>query len=233
LQEEKGIMKNNKLFVQIRNKKIGILLTDARISKNITISDLSIQTGIPQEKLESFETGDSSPSLPELEVLAYTFNIPLEHFWGKQVLQSSENEDIAEKFRQLLTLRNKIIGANLQAKRQENDISIGDLAIKSEISEEELSSYENGELEIPIPILEILAKNLNCRIEDFFDNQGKIGNWRKEKEEIKNLMELPQNFREFITKPVNAPYLDLAIKLSEMDVNKLRLVAEGLLEITL
>ncbi len=226
-------MKNNKLFVQIRNKKIGILLTDARNSNNFSLSDLSKKTGIPEEKLESFETGDSSPSLPELEVLAYTFNIPLEHFWGKQVLQSSEGEDIAEKFRQLLALRNKIIGANLQAKRQENELSSEELANKSEITIDELSAFENGEQEIPIPILEILAKNLNCRIEDFFDNQGKIGNWRKEKAEIKNLMELPQNFREFITKPVNAPYLDLAIKLSEMDVNKLRLVAEGLLEITL
>jgi transcriptional regulator with XRE-family HTH domain len=226
-------MKNNKLFVQIRNKKIGILLTDARISKNFSLPDLSKQTGIPEEKLQCFETGDSSPSLPELEVLAYTFNIPLEHFWGKHVLQSSESENFAEKFHQLLELRNKIIGANLQAKRQENELSTEELAEISEISINELSLFENGEQEIPVPTLEILAKNLNCRIEDFFDNQGKIGKWRKEKAEIKDLMELPQNFREFITKPVNAPYLDLAIKLSEMDVNKLRLVAEGLLEITL
>lgn len=226
-------MKNKKLFVQIRNKKIGILLTDARISKNLSVSDLSKQTGISEEKLQSFESGESSPSLPELEVLAYTFNIPLEHFWGKQIFQTSEGEDIAEKFRQLLALRNKIIGANLQAKRQENEMSIEDLATKSEIEVDILTSYENGEQEIPIPILEILAKNLNCRIEDFFDNQGKIGNWRKEKAEIKSLLELSPYFREFITKPVNAPYLDLAIKLSEMDVNKLRMVAEGLLEITL
>lgn len=226
-------MKNNKLFVQIRNKKIGLLLADARNAMKVSLEDLSNQSGISEEKLASFEQGETSPSLPELEVLAYIFNVPLEHFWGKQILQSTEAGDIAEKFRQLLELRNKIIGANIQAKRQENQIETSRLAELTEISEADLSAFENGKLEIPIPILEILAKNLNCRIEDFFDNQGKIGKWRKEKAEIKSLLELPQNFREFITKPINAPYLDLAIKLSEMDVKKLRMVAEGLLEITL
>lgn len=226
-------MKNNKLFVQIRNKKIGLLIADARNSLNVSLKDLSNQSGIPEEKLTNFELGETSPSLPELEVLAYIFNVPLEHFWGKQILQSTEDGEIAEKFRQLLELRNKIIGANIQVKRQENELEITKLAELSDIPEEELSVFENGERDIPIPILEILAKNLNCRIEDFFDNQGKIGKWRKEKAEIKSLMELPQNFREFITKPINAPYLDLAIKLSELDVKKLRMVAEGLLEITL
>jgi len=226
-------MKNNKLFIQIRNKKIGLLLADARQANNMSIFDLSQKSGISEEKLQSYEQGETSPSLPELEVLAFIFNIPLEHFWGKQVLQPPEAEDIAEKFRQLLEIRNKIIGANIQARRQESEMSAEQLAELSDIEVSTLTSFENGELDIPIPSLEILAKNLNCRIEDFFDNQGKIGNWRKEKQEIKSLMELPQNFREFITKPINAPYLDLAIKLSEMDVNKLRMVAEGLLEITL
>lgn len=226
-------MKNNKLFIQIRNKKIGLLLVDARQANKMSIFDLSQKSGISEEKLQSYEQGETSPSLPELEVLAFIFNIPLEHFWGKQVLHPPEAEDIAEKFRQLLEIRNKIIGANIQARRQESEMSAEQLAELSDIEVSTLTSFENGELDIPIPSLEILAKNLNCRIEDFFDNQGKIGNWRKEKQEIKSLMELPQNFREFITKPINAPYLDLAIKLSEMDVNKLRMVAEGLLEITL
>ncbi|HSM25813.1 MAG TPA: helix-turn-helix transcriptional regulator [Anaerolineaceae bacterium] len=226
-------MKNNKLFVQIRNKKIGLLISDARLSKNISISDLSSQTGIPEEKFTEFETGTSSPSLPELEIIAYSLNVPLEHFWGKQIFQSDEDQEKAEIFRKLMNLRNKIIGTNIIAKREENGLSIETLADQTEIDINLLTSYESGEIEIPVPVLEILAKTLNCQIEVFFDNQGKIGAWRKEKAEIKSLQDLPQNFREFITKPINAPYLDLAIKLSEMDVKKLRLVAEGLLEITL
>jgi len=37
----------------------------------------------------------------------------------------------------------------------------------------------------------------------------------------------------FVLKPINLPYLELAKRLSEMSVDKLRDVAEGLLEITL
>ncbi|MBW6473409.1 MAG: helix-turn-helix domain-containing protein [Anaerolineaceae bacterium] len=226
-------MKNNKLYVQIRSKKLGILLMDARLSKKSSVHDISKQTGIAEDRLKQFENGSISPSLPELEILAYTYNLPLDHFWGKQILKSDLNDELEEKFQTLLKIRNKIIGANIKSKRQEQQITSEDLAEKCEIDNDQLSRFENGEAEIPVPMLEIIAKCLNCQIEDFFDNQGKIGTWRKENAEINSLKELPQEFREFITKPINAPYMDLAMKLSELDVKKLRLVAEGLLEITL
>jgi hypothetical protein len=38
---------------------------------------------------------------------------------------------------------------------------------------------------------------------------------------------------EFVSKPVNRPYLELAQRLSKTNVENLRAVAEGLLEITL
>ncbi len=45
--------------------------------------------------------------------------------------------------------------------------------------------------------------------------------------------EMPLELQEFILKPVNQPYLELAQKLSQMSVDKMRDVAEGLLDITL
>lgn len=226
-------MKNNKLYIQIRSKKLGLLLMDARLSKESSIAEIAKKTGISEDRLTDFENGCLSPSLPELEILAFTYQLPLEHFWGKQILQTDEKDELEEKFQTLLKIRNKIIGANIQSKRQETQISSEDLAEKCELDLNQLSQYENGEVEIPVPVLEIIARCLNCQIEEFFDNQGKIGAWRKENAEINQLKDLPQEFREFITKPINAPYLDLAMKLSALDVKKLRLVAEGLLEITL
>jgi len=44
-------MKNNKLYVQIRSKKLGILLMDARLSKKISVEDISKQTGIAENRL--------------------------------------------------------------------------------------------------------------------------------------------------------------------------------------
>jgi hypothetical protein len=44
---------------------------------------------------------------------------------------------------------------------------------------------------------------------------------------------MPVDLQTFVSKPINRPYLELAQRLSEMSVDKLRSVAEGLLEITL
>jgi hypothetical protein len=44
---------------------------------------------------------------------------------------------------------------------------------------------------------------------------------------------MPVELRQFVAQPVNRPYLELARKLSHMSTEKLRSVAEDLLEITL
>lgn len=106
------------------------------------------------------------------------------------------------------------------------------MAEKTNIPLELLSQYELGELSIPLPELELIATALDKGIEGFYDQQGLIGKWRNEQAEIDKLKALPNDLRDFVSKPVNLPFLELAMRLSNLDVNKLRLVAEGLLEIT-
>lgn len=226
-------MNNQKQFTQIRTKKIGLLIYDARISKGKSIEETSQLTGIPTERLQSFENGSTSPSLPEIEILAYTFNIPLEHFWGSKSLNLGENNDLTHRYKQIVTLRQKVIGANIKKLRNEKDIQQEKLAEQIDIPVEVVNQYELGEIEIPIPHLELISRTLNVRIEDFFDEKGLIGEWRNKMLDYQKIENLPIQIREFISKPVNEPYIELAIRLSELDVNKLRTVAEGLLEITL
>ena len=52
-------------------------------------------------------------------------------------------------------------------------------------------------------------------------------------ETVHNFLEMPMELREFVALPVNRPYLELAMKLSNMSTDKLRSVAEDLLDITL
>ena len=47
-----------------------------------------------------------------------------------------------------------------------------------------------------------------------------------------DFLELPLELRQFVARPVNRPYLELAMKLSDMSKDKLRSVAEDLLDIT-
>jgi hypothetical protein len=53
-----------------------------------------------------------------------------------------------------------------------------------------------------------------------------------QQEEIRDFLQLPDEIQAFVCKPVNRPYLELALKLSNMSTDKLRSVAEGLLDIT-
>jgi hypothetical protein len=89
-----------------------------------------------------------------------------------------------------------------------------------------------GERPIPLPELEALVKALSGRIESFFDRTGPIGQWLMSEEAIRDFLELPQELRQFVAMPVNRPYLELAMKLSNMSKDKLRSVAEDLLDIT-
>jgi transcriptional regulator with XRE-family HTH domain len=226
-------MNNPSLYLQIRTKKLGLLIYDARLAAGKSLQDCSQLTGIDENRLASIEKGYNAPSLPEVEILSYVFNIPTEHFWGNQTLSTKNNTAQANKFKQLLTLRNRIIGANIMNKRTLQNISAPDIAEKTNIVLKIYEQYENGNLEIPIPQLELIAKELKCPIEDFFDTKGIIGQWRNELEETNKIKSLPGHLKEFVSKPVNVPYIELAIRLSELDVNRIRTVAEGLLEITL
>jgi hypothetical protein len=57
--------------------------------------------------------------------------------------------------------------------------------------------------------------------------------FRSRQKAIQDFLQLPPDLQEFVCKPINRPYLDLAIKLSGMSTDKLRGVAEDLLDITL
>ena len=77
-------------------------------------------------------------------------------------------------------------------------------------------------------LLNILGGHLNSLV----DQHGPVGIWRKQQQAVEQFIHLPVEVQEFITKPVNMPYLLLAQRLSGMPVEKLRAIAEGLLEIT-
>jgi hypothetical protein len=49
---------------------------------------------------------------------------------------------------------------------------------------------------------------------------------------LQHLDHLPQEVREFVLKPINMPYLQVAMNLSHMPAEALRQIASGLLEIT-
>ncbi len=219
-------------ITRVRTRKLGLLLLDARTVRHKTVEQCAKAAGIPVEEYHRMEAGEIAPTLPQLESIAFYLDIPLEHFWGNQTMSSSALLEPVEQPPQLLKIRQRIIAARLKMARQSFNLSPAELSQKSTIPEDKIIQFESGEEPIPLPDLEILTNSLQIRSEELFDQHGPIGNWRAEKMAIQSFLEMPPELREFLCKPINLPYLQLAKKLSDLSVEKLRAIAEGLLEIT-
>ena len=134
---------------------------------------------------------------------------------------------------QLMELRQRMIGALLRQERNTASLSIKALTQETGIPAGRIKAYELGERTIPLPELEALLTALGGRIETFFDQSGPIGQWMTDQKSMQQFLDLPKELQAFVCQPVNRPYLELAMKLSSMSTDKLRSVAEGLLDITL
>ena len=132
----------------------------------------------------------------------------------------------------LVGVRQRMIGALLRQARLKASISPKALSEQSGISTSRIRAYELGERPIPLPELEGLISLLNGQIESLFDQTGPVGQWLSQQQAIQDFKKLPPELQDFVCKPVNRPYLELALKLSELSTEKLRSVAENLLDIT-
>ncbi|MCS6994306.1 MAG: helix-turn-helix domain-containing protein [Anaerolineales bacterium] len=219
--------------IAIRTRKLGVLIRDARLAARRSITETAQAIGITAPLLRAYEEGRKAPSLPELEVLAYYLNLPIQHFWSNQALSDDAPRTEPLDLTRLASLRHRIIGTLLRQKRMQANLSLKGLAAETGLPVSRLTAYELGERPIPLPELEAILSVLGGRIESFFDQKGVIGQWMNEQETISAFMKLPPEMRAFVCMPVNQPYLELARKLSQLSTEKLRAVAEGLLDITL
>jgi transcriptional regulator with XRE-family HTH domain len=222
----------NPIMKIIRAKKLGLLIRDVRLKTGKSLEECAQAMGLSVDELAAMEFGERPPTLPELELLAFYLEIPLDHFWSNETLKT-DGSDKSVDAADIIQVRQGVIGDLIRKGRIKAELSIEDLAQTTGIKTESLQSYEQGKLPISLPELEILAQVLNNNIGDFEDSQGPVGSWFNEQKNMRIFQDLPPELQEFVGKPINRPYLELAIRLSELKVEKLRALAEGLLEITL
>ena len=223
---------DTKTQITIRTKKLGVLIRDARLSARRSVQECAEALGIRKSLFRDFEEGTRSPSLPELEALVFYLDLPLDHFWSKEIKSNAASPLTNIDLPKLMAIRQRKIGALLRQERMNASISIRHLAGKTGIASSRIKAYELGESPVPLPDLEVLVSTLGGRIESFFDRSGPIGRWLLSEETVQEFLELPLELRQFGAAPVNRPYLELAMKLSSMSRDKLRSVAEDILDIT-
>lgn len=217
--------------ILLRNRIIGVLLRDARVRAGRTKRECAAALGVSTGTITAYEEGRKPISLPELEILAHLLQTPLSHFLDPDPkLLPEESLPSGEE---VIQLRHRIIGALLRQARQEEGKSLKDLAQAVGCSPRRIASYERGERPIPVAELEIIAGALNRSLSHFMSEEySLLGEWEREQERVRAFLDLPEEIQEFVIKPVNRQYLEVAMRLSEMPASALRTIAEGLLEIT-
>ncbi|HXF68397.1 MAG TPA: helix-turn-helix transcriptional regulator [Thermoflexus sp.] len=218
----------------IRRKMIGVALRQAREEAGKTIRDCAALLGIPPARYRAYETGRQDLTLPELEALAWFFQRPLSALLEPdRYAPASTGDGVAEAIPELLTLRHRMIGLILRQARERAGKSLREVAAFLECTPRRVRAYESGERPIPLVELERLCAYLGVSLAEFYDTDSPIGQAVLLLDQIERFRTLPSEIRSFVTAPIHLPYLRLAMRLAELPADRLRHIAEDLLEITL
>ncbi len=217
---------------RLRAKMMGVLLRDARVSAARTIEDCARLLHVASEQVEGWEFGDDSPSLPQLELLAYYLDIPVSHFWGMQTatITRAGGDAIQPEY---ISLRNRMIGALLRQAREELKFDLDNVSEKTGIDHATLEAYELGDVPPPMPVLLTLADVYKKPVPYFLETSGQIGELLMMREAWKHFMQLPEDVRAFAANPLNVGFIHIAVLLSQMPADRLRQVGASILDITM
>jgi transcriptional regulator with XRE-family HTH domain len=224
---------NNEL-AKIRSKKIGLLLKQMRESHGQSDKECANWLGLGLAEYQSMETGETCASLPQIESLAYYLDFPFEFVASIPAGEPADKDLTQQVNQELVNVRNKTIAILLKQKRETKNFTVEQLAQMAQVSPTDLYSYEDDNLPVPFSSLLSLLDALEVPLEQLFSLQGPFKH--EEHESLGQAVATPSNLsdeiKEFISKPANMPYLELAMRLSKLDANKIRGIASSLLEIT-
>jgi transcriptional regulator with XRE-family HTH domain len=220
-------------IISIRDRIIGILVKRARLEAGKSQRECAEFLGCSPSTFSQYERGARGLSLPQLESLAYWFEVPLDSLWNDGYTLPEEQEDETLPIEQLMQLRRKMLAVKFRKCREQADLSQREMSELLGCSTYLISQYERGARDIPLAELEIAAEHCGESLDDFMDNETiPLGRAEQQRRMVARLEELPPDVRDFVLKPTNALYLRIAMQLSAMKADHLRQIAETLLDIT-
>lgn len=215
--------------LSLRTKMLGALLREARLEAGKSIRETAELLGTSPSTISSYEHGRKGISLPELEVLAYTFEVPLKLFWTGELGELSEAPTFNTA--RTIAIRQRMIGVQLRQFRQKAEMTITRLAEVVDFPPGRVSAYERGHRAIPLPELEVLAATLGHQVEELVEREGPIGEWIEGHEAYEQFLQLPSELQHFVADPENLAYLHVAKQLSELSSERLMQISQALADL--
>ena len=217
----------------IRSKIIGVLMQGARLRASKTKKECADVIGVSVSTYSQFEEGRKDVALPQLELLAFALKVPAASFFKDKEQDKLVAEEPGLPIDQMMALRNRIIGVLLKQARTAAGKSQKDVAAEIGVSSRRITQYEYGQRPVPIAELQHVADYLRLPLTYFMDEGvGRVGQREQVQSQFERFSELPDDVREFVSKYTNLPYLRVAIRIAGMDADRIRGIAEGLLDIT-
>jgi transcriptional regulator with XRE-family HTH domain len=219
--------------MSIRNKIIGVLVRRARLEAGKTQRECARPLGLSASVYSQYEQGNRGFSLPQLEALAYFLDVPRDSLWDERYASAMKQEEGELPLEQMLQLRRKMLAVRLRQCRKSSGLSRRKISDLLGCSIYMVGQYEQGTRDIPLAELEILAERCGESLASFMD-QDTIP--KSESQQLREaaalLRSLPPEMQDFVLNPTNALYIRVAMKLSALEADSLRQIAETLLDIT-
>jgi transcriptional regulator with XRE-family HTH domain len=219
--------------ISIRNRIVGILIKRARLNAGKSQRECADLLGCGPSTISQYERGRKGLSLPELEALAYLFDVPVASLLDDSQAPPADPSEALLPIEQIMTLRRKMVAVQFRQCRRNAGLSQREMAESLGCSASTISQYEQGKRDIPLAELEIAAGQCSQALADFLDEETvPLSQAEKQRQALARLNELPPDVRDFVLKPTNALYFRVAMLLSALKADSLRQIAEAILEIT-
>jgi transcriptional regulator with XRE-family HTH domain len=214
--------------LDVREKMIGVLLRAARLRAGKTAKQCAEWLGCSSHMISQYEYGRRPVSLPELELLAQLFRVPVRYLWDDEVAVVDEPSAKAPG-QNALRLRNKEIGVLLRQARSSAGKTQKQCAEIVGTSTDTVSKYEHGTKAMPFTHLELLADFLGVPVSSFRDRELPAEGSPDLLPADEVWANLPPEIKRFISDEDSLPYLEMALRLSELPTESLRHLAEAML----
>jgi transcriptional regulator with XRE-family HTH domain len=219
--------------ISIRNKILGVLIKRARLKAGKSQRECAGLLGCSPSTYGQFERGRRGLSLPELEALAYLFDVPLDVLLNEHQAPEDSGSEEPLPIEQMMLLRRKMLAVQFKRCRHNRAMSQREMAELLHCSVNMVSQYERGLRDIPVAELELLAEHCGGSLDDFREEEmAPLTQSAQQQQLLARLEALPPDIRDFVLKPTNAHYFRVAMLLSDVKADSLRQIAEAFLEIT-
>src|SRR3970282_3048172 len=142
----------NEMSLLLKPKMLGALLRGVRKQAGKSLKQPAEIVGISRSTLASYELGKKGISLPELEQLAFHFDVPLGGLLARRPEEAQRKAVFDPKV--VVSFRQKMIGALLRPHRQYAELSLRELGERVGFPASRGSAYGRGLRPVPVPELE-------------------------------------------------------------------------------